>query len=675
MVWGYRYWCHRHDYIAGEQKLRRIQIILFLLFFAGTTIRSQPVPRDKLTEPSVRKTVLYRIQPSSNPVDVLHYNVVLGIFPDEKKIKGQAHLTVRILDRSHPFYLHLAGLTIHSVTINEKDAKIEREGDRIFFPAQFLDSLNIIIEYSGQPLNDGYGGFFFRENVIYSQGEGLNSYPPSMLRYWIPSHDVPADKALLDMRVSAPEPFQVVSNGLLMSTETRDSTTTFHWREIHPIAPYLIAVAIADYNVLTKKYVSVTGDTIPLEFYVFPEQIADARQDWINLPQMFTIYEEMFSPYPFNRYSMALVPVGGAMEHQTMTSYSPVLITGDNRYDYIMAHELAHHWWGNYVTLSDWREIWLNEGFATYSEALYFEALSGPDKLARYMQEQAGEYLSETNRLGHFSIYDPDHLWGGTVYEKGAWVLHMLRWTIGDADFFSTLKTFLDRYAYGNAQIADFISIAENNSGQQLDWFFDQWIYQPGYPDLDIRWNVNAIGDKHLVNIEFEQKQHMYSPFILPLEIALTTLQKTILDTVCLEHEIQSFTFEMDERPTELRIDPNNWALLTFDIISEPLPHNFVPHQWELAPNYPNPFRQGEKTKIDFQVARQNAPHDVTLAVYNVLGQKVKTLVHRRYHDGVYQTVWDGTNQAGLPVSKGIYVLKMSSRDLILQQKCVLLER
>ena len=654
--------------------MRQIQIIFFLICCFGAVLHSQPVSRDKFARSLVQKNSEH-FQQSSNPIDVLHYDVSLNVFPEEQKIRGKAELSVRIVDHSRSFYLHLVGLKILSVSINDKDIQVEREEERVIFSAQPLDSVIISIDYSGQPLNDGYGGFFFRENVIYSQGEGLNSYPPSMLRYWIPSHDVPADKACLDLCVTVPQSFQVVSNGLLISEEMTDSTATFHWREHHPIAPYLIAVAIADYEKLAKNYVSVTGDTIPLEFYVFPEQIADARQDWINLPQMFAVYEDLFSPYPFERYSMASVPVGGAMEHQTMTSYSPRLITGDNRYDYIVAHELAHHWWGNYVTLSDWREIWLNEGFATYSEALYFEAISGQDRLASYMQEQAGEYFSETNRLGHFPIYDPDYMWGGTIYEKGAWVLHMLRWTIGNEDFFRTLKTFLDRFAYGNAKIKDFINIAENYSGQQLDWFFGQWIYQPGYPDLDIRWDVNSLGDKHVVTIGFEQKQQTYSPFILPLEIELTTPQKSVLDTVRLEQTAQEYVVELDERPSDLEIDPDNWVLMTFDIVSEPLPHNFVPHQWALAQNYPNPFRQGEKTRIDFQVARQDAPHNISIAVFNVLGQKVKTLVHQPYQDGVYQTVWNGTNQAGLPVAKGIYVLKMSSKDLILQQKCVLLER
>jgi aminopeptidase N len=496
-----------------------------------------------------------------------------------------------------------------------------------------------------------------------------------MLRHWIPSHDVPYDKATLDLFITVPNDLDAFSNGLLLSTSAQAETKTFHWQETNPIATYLIAIAVGNYVTLEKDYQSIAGHNIPLEFYAFPSSVDAVQIDWQNLPTMMDFFERNFTPYPFDRYATAQCYNRGAMEHQQMTTYSTQLITGDNRYDYIMAHELAHHWWGDLVTLGDWRDIWLNEGFATYSEALYFESLYGQDYLAEYMDALQSIYLGEVSRRGHFPIYDPDYKWGGTIYQKGAWVLHMLRWTIGDDAFWRTLHTWADRYAYGNALIPDFIQIAEEESGQDLAWFFDQWIYKAGYPDFDISWNYqkNSQND-YTVTVDVKQQQWNQFQFTAPFEIAIETVDGSVLDTLESSSFQQSFQIDVNSEPLAIHIDPNNWLLKQFDIISDPSLPGVKPNEFYLSQNYPNPFLQNGQTEIVYQIPQIFGPHPTSIKIYNILGRHVATLIDRPLQGGLYKTTWDGKDMSGRTVASGVYFYRLESLNQFIEKKLVIFE-
>jgi len=617
-----------------------------------------------------------------NPIDVLHYDLDLTINPDTKTINGLTELRVlKTAPDNSAFYLDLFRLNVDSIFVDNKKTSFSYDQEQIEIPfGAARDTFSVFIYYRGRPLNDGTGGFFFTDRIIYTAGEGLRTYPPSKLRYWSPSHDVPDDKALLDIRITVPEPLQAYSNGLLISAKRDEinQTATYHWRESHPIATYLIAIAVSDYEVLSEEYVSITGDTIPLEFYVTPEKKEKAREDWKNLPQMMRFFEERFSPYPFDRYSMAEVYIGGAMEHQTMTSYSSKLITGDNTFDYIVAHELAHHWFGNLVTLSDWPEIWLNEGFATYCEALYFEHIEDQNSLQNYMTLLATEYFEDIGRFGHFPIYDPVYLWGSTVYQKGGWVLHMLRRAIGDDNFWQTMRHYIKKFAFGNSTINDFKQTAEQVSGRDLDWFFDQWIYGSGHPELNVGWEMSRMqNDDYKVLLTIEQKQNTEKFFQLPIEIMFKSESIQLMDTITVTLPLQTFSFTLNFKPDELVIDPDKWLLKKVNIVSRPLPPGFVENEFNLSQNYPNPFMPGNnssETYFNVQIAKKDAPHPVSLCIYNVLGEKVKTLADKNMMSGLFSFSWDGTNDNGVTVPSGIYFIQLVSNDSEFFKKITLLK-
>ncbi len=666
----------RHFYIKGSGTLNRLLLNIFFLF-----LFVHAFAQEKHSEASLFKSTTPRqfVAEEYNPVDVIHYDVSLVLDFMTKEIRGVADIDIALTDTSaESFYLHLQNLDVSAATINGGDISFLRQADKIYFQGHKPDStFRLSIQYSGTPANDGFGGFFFQNEYVYTIGEGLNSCPPSMLRYWMPSHDVPNDKATLDLHLTVPGDLQAFSNGLLISIlDNGDGTKTFTWQENHPIATYLVAIAVGPYATFSIPYTSVAGRSLPLEFYVFPEHLETAREDWKNITQMMDFFERHYAPYPFDRYSMAEAANRGAMEHQTMTTYSSQLVTGDHRYDYIVAHELAHHWWGDLVTLGDWKDIWLNEGFATYSEALYFQSLNGDKFMQTYMDRLAEIYFREVSRRGHFAIYDPEYLWGGTIYQKGAWVLHMLRWTVGDDAFWRILKSYAERYAYDNAVTTDFIAVAEEESGRDLDWFFEQWIYQPGYPDIDVSWNrQRTMSGKFAVNIEIEQKQWDKFQFTVPLEILIITDEEPVLDTLVSAQQTSSFSVELDSRPISIEIDPNNWLLKQYDIIAGPHPPGVTPTDFYLAQNYPNPFAPGETSNILYYVARLNSPHPVSIKVYNILGREIRTLVDKSLQGGYYNTKWDGKDDAGRVVPAGVYIYRLQSDSKVIERKLVLIDK
>lgn len=614
-----------------------------------------------------------------NPIDVLHYDLDLRIDPLLRSLAGQAKITFRWLDSTASyFHLDLVRMQVDSVFINDKAVKPEVLPERVILTARGLQDTNLVrIVYHGQPGNDGSGGLFFTGTQVFNMGESVRTLPPSTLRYWVPSNDVPSDKATLDIRLTVPRNFQAFSNGKRSSDLEGPQYRMVHWQENNPIATYLIAIAIGDYQVISQEYHSISGATIPIEFYVSSDIHQLAQESWKNLPLMMRFFETVFSPYPFDKYAMVALPIRGAMEHQTMTSYSQSLITTDHAYDYVVAHELAHHWWGNLVTLKDWKDIWLNEGFATYCEALYFESLGGSGTLQQYMQYLAVPYFNEADRLGEFSVYDPKYLWGGTVYQKGAWVLHMLRGELGDSTFFALMRNYLTAHQFGNAATEDFIVMAEKTSGKDLDWFFDQWLYGSGTPRFEVAWQVDRLSStRWKARISLSQTYRTNDFYYLPLQILIKSEKEDSLYSLVIKDPQTILVKELESRPTEVILDPFNWMLKKVEYIARPLPPGFLPEQFALAQNYPNPFTPlsgNGGTKISFQIGHPATPQNVTLTIYNVVGQSVRALLDRPLAGGLYTLTWDGTDDRGNLLPSGVYFYKLESETMILTRRLALL--
>jgi aminopeptidase N len=500
--------------------------------------------------------------------DVLHYQIDMDIdIPGDSVRMASVLINCRSeTDTLTTVDLDFRGMTIDSITVDgvlrnyiwEPDQLLIHLGSAISQGDTFL----VAVYYHGHPVTAGGNGLFIDSDVTFTMAE------PEGARLWYPCYDKPSDKATADLNITVPDDYIVASNGVLVETvaDEKAKTMTYRWSEGYPITTYLISLAISQYATFSYWYYG-EQDTMEIACYAPPAESANAVVDFANLPEMIACYSEIFGLYPFieEKYGMATFPWGGAMEHQTCTSWGFPL-PGNQYYDWVVAHELAHQWWGDWVSPDDWRDIWLNEGFATYSEALWWEYLYGDWGLRSYMQEMQDYYIWwENSGYGsRFPIYDPPpgYMFSATEYEKAGCVLHMLRFTVGDSTFFHILRTYGATYSYGNAVTEDFQVICENLSGQDLDWFFDQWIYDQGYPEYKFVWTSEDQGGKaYDVNITIAQVQANAPIFNMPVELGITTAYEEILDTVIVDQASEVLQFMVQDEPLSIQLDPNRWLL------------------------------------------------------------------------------------------------------------------
>ncbi|MCK5738770.1 T9SS type A sorting domain-containing protein, partial [bacterium] len=463
-----------------------------------------------------------------------------------------------------------------------------------------------------------------------------------------------------DLRITVPEPLKVGSNGTLVNvSEVAEGWSEFHWKERYPIATYLVSLAIFDYDIYTDYFRYTDTDSMPVVYYVYPEHKYLIEGDYEATIPALEIFSDLFGLYPFieEKYGHAEFGRGGGMEHQTLTSLGGSSVP-------LIVHELAHQWWGNLITCADFHHIWLNEGFATYSEALYWEATAGKEA---YFQDMAAnayhgpgsiyvENLSQRLRIFNYDL----------SYRKASWVPHMLRHVVGDAPFFQILHDYYadERLQYASATTEDFQRVAEAVYGHSLGWFFAEWIYGTWYPEYRYYWDSEAVGGQWEVLLTIEQKTNATQLFKMPLDVEIqmpggdTTL--VIWDSLA----IQQYRFLLPEIPTQVLIDPEKWVLSEVFLSREPI------NGPGLYPNYPNPLSVSTGTTVLFQSVGEGP---VSLHIYNILGQRVRTLVDRNLPADLYQFHWNGRNEQGKIASAGIYFVEFKSGHYRKTRKLILI--
>ncbi len=500
--------------------------------------------------------------PQQKNLNVRHYDLHLDLFPKKKSIVAEVIIS-GILDKpSHEIYLNFYdNLKISKLSLNGNPVDFENSGThlKIFSDALLKDTFNVAVEYSGEPKSLGFGSFEFGEtegkSLIYSLSE------PVFASTWFPCNDLPTDKALADVYITNDSSSISVSNGFLAGQSISGSKKTYHWKTLYPIATYLIAIYSAPYKTFEDKFTADDGKVLPLVYYVMPGKLSDARRDFEDHPAYLKFFSKTFGEYPFikEKYGVAeFLWNMGAMESQTITGIGSKFITGKKFFSGTLIHELAHQWWGDAVTPKSWKDIWLNEGFATYSEALYWENYAGRDALISSMKSFSGKFEFGT-------LYAPlDNLFDRMVYDKGAWVLHMLRREMGDSTFFKILKEYYQTYKYKNASTADFENICEKISGKNLTNFFEQWVYKgKGIPELSYDWGVDSVKNKYTVQVKISQKQKLYDLFKFQLDIRFfykndsgfsdKSFYITTRDTI--------LKINFKKRIKKIELDPESWLL------------------------------------------------------------------------------------------------------------------
>jgi aminopeptidase N len=430
--------------------------------------------------------------------DALHYTLDIVADMDTDVIEAIATIEARATQDLSRFDLDLLGFEIGALTVNDAPAEFSREGRELIItpikPIGEADTFTISVSYSGVP-GEGVSepaAMFSGGWTRYDAGIFVASEPVGAAE-WFPVNDHPLDKATYTIRVTVPKPYVVASNGLLQDTITEGDQTTYVWETIYPMASYLVTVNIGDFVV--QSYEGPNG--LPIRNYC-PRRLADACTDtFASIGDMVEFFTQI-APYPFEAYGVVVTDTEFtfALETQTLSLFGRDIVDPESWQraggpEFVIAHELAHQWFGNSVSVARWQDIWLNEGFATYMQNLWMRESWGDDWADGFL-EGWYDYISYPDPENPFVTIGtppPDDLFNDAVYVRGGLTLAALHARVGDEVFFDILRTYYDRYQYGNATTSDFIAIAEELSGEDLEAFFQDWLFadqMPAIPELGL---------------------------------------------------------------------------------------------------------------------------------------------------------------------------------------------
>ena len=499
--------------------------------------------------------------PRDSNIDVVHYEFSIYLSDSYNLIRGEAKLRISHTGNTGVIKLDLVnlnddgnGMTVEEVFIDGSPAKWDHKDNRLIIDLESMkvegESSNLIIRYYGIPAD----GLIISKNRYGDRTFFADNWP-DRARNWIPCVDHPSDKAFVDFIVYAPEKYKIVSNGYLYEESMLpEGVKLTHWKEEISIPTKVMVIGVAKFAVRLAGKIGGTD----IWSYVFPEDREAGFSDYSVAVDPFTWYSEQIGPYPYEKLAnVQSKTMFGGMENASCIFYSEASVTGDNRAERLMAHEIAHQWFGNSVTEKDWHHIWLSEGFATYLTALYQGSREGETRLRAVMnmarRRVIGYHKQHPTPVVDTTIVDFMKLLSANSYQKGAWVLHMLRNEIGDELFWSGIQTYYARYRNRNALTSDFKNAMEEVSGRDLDNFFHQWLYLTGHPELKISWTYNNRREE--IRVLVEQLQEGYI-FEFPLEMQISDQSGNRTETLMVNQKVQSFSIRSAYNPYDLDPDP-----------------------------------------------------------------------------------------------------------------------
>lgn len=485
------------------------------------------------------------LMPEQAAYDVKSYDLALRVDPDSQSIGGA--LTVRalivhptawlVLDLDEP--LKVAAVTDVGTPNKALPLQFERRGGKIWiaFPMtkQPGSEVRVKVEYAGKPRvaprPPWVGGFVWSKTPSGAPWVGVACQSDGADLWW-PCKDHPSDEAdTVSLHITVPQPLVCAANGKLQSVvKNRDGTQTFNWFVSTPINNYDVTINIAPYRTVEGTLKSVSGEQVPVFFYAIPEDYEKAQALFPHFLEYLSFIEERLGPYPFRADKIGVAETTYlGMEHQTITAYGNQFKNNAYGFDGLLFHEIGHEWWGNLVTASDWRDMWLHEGFQSYMDALYVGQMKGEAGYEQYMGNLRHGIRNlqpvaprESRTTTQIYFLAPDYVNSdGDIYSKGAWILHTLRYVIGDKAFFTALRRMAytdprmekarDGSACHFATTDDFRHIAEEASGMKLDWFFEIYLRQPKLPRL-----VTEAKESSLT-LRWESPNGL--PFPMPVEV------------------------------------------------------------------------------------------------------------------------------------------------------------
>ena len=505
--------------------------------------------------------------PRQPGIDAIHYVFRLTVGDASNEIAGESTATLKVAAPGvREVFFDLAsaadgkGMTVTAVTTATAPLQYTHAAGRLRIalptPVAEGQEIEITVRYHGVPAD----GLRLIDN-IHGERTMFSESWPDRARQWLPTIDHPYDKATGEFIVTAPAHYQVVANGLLVEeVDLPGSLRRTHWKQSVPIASWLYAVGIARFS--THHYAVVRG--VPQQVWVFPQDAGPGYETFeLTGRRAFEFFSDWIGPSSYEKLAhVEAAGISGGMESASAIMYGEKGVTRGHA---PVVHEVAHQWWGNAVTESDWDEVWLSEGFATYFAHLFTEQFGGRDAFVKEMKDDIPVILKTQDEnpgapIVHRNLSDMSKVLNRLVYQKGGWTLHMLRGIIGTEAFWSGIREYYRRYRDRNASTADFRQVMEQASGQQLSWFFDQWLNRAGIPAVSGGWRYDATAGE--IDIELSQTQ-TEDAYRLPIDIGISQPDGQVrVERVDLAGRSGRFRLRAATAPTAVTLDPNTWVLM-----------------------------------------------------------------------------------------------------------------
>ncbi|MCB0702153.1 MAG: T9SS type A sorting domain-containing protein [Ignavibacteriae bacterium] len=661
----------------GDVERRNYDVLHYDLYLdLKDALRSNldaPVEERKGFSGENRMTVLLTSDVDSIEFDAANmkigYSTVNGVFPDNVPVVENGLVKIYVGD-------HKAGDTInvsiyYTAIADDEDGFWRNRGMHIYHKGYNVGNKDrfdnpVIVEH----------------NIAYSMSE------PELARYWMPCNDRPYDKATSSMKILVPKGYTAVSNGYLADIEEQTSqslknTVLYSWINNEPIATYLMNFAASVFDTLQQKYIK-NGDTIPSTHYFWPEDRDNiyftAVKSMETHPGMMDILVDNYGTYPFATYGTVSVfpfPYGG-MEHQTMVTQNRYWLNDEQDAGFV--HEMGHHWFGNSMTCATWADIWINEGGASYTEAIYLEDLEEPQSYRNVIERQVREVLKRNPDNSAIPVYAiPLSSFFNTnaylIYDKGSIIHNQMRLNLGDEQFFRVLKEILEEFKYKSITTAEYKDAWKEKAVNPLvdiDTFFEQWVYKPGYPDFEIKTKVTILDENKFdvyVNLNQIQKDNLLvnpdvtDVFKTPVRFKLYKDEDNYeLSELFVNNEKnQTFYFENTFFPVKVEIDPVSVLHYTFSSVITSVQLEDYVGDLEL---YPNPSTEGI-SQLNMNI--KNIVQNANIELIDLLGNKVQTIYNGRLNPSSigYKIFTNG-------LAKGIYIVNINLDGVYTSKKLII---
>jgi len=472
-------------------------------------------------------------QPEDRSYDVRHYKI--SVEPDflNRLVTAAAEITLVPLNSADTaIWFHASGLDFTSVTCGGKPVSFRTESGKVYlsFPQRLQKGKLLTIQFTYRMDHPEKGLYFrvptvttpYRRLQFWTQGEDRDSH------FWFPCFDYPSDKATSEVLITVADSLKALSNGRLVEKvrNRKSGKTTWHWKQEKPHSVYLIMAAAGDYEIVKEN-----AGKVPLEYWVYPDLKKEGVRGFSATPRILKFYEDYTGmTYPWEKYAQIVIQdfMFGGMENTTATTMQDesVNLTDadllDGGSDALVAHELSHQWWGNVVTCKDFRHLWLNESFATYFETLYTERFKSQEDFETEIYDNQYAGIQSDRSQGRRPVFHPESF-TANLYPRGASILHMLRFILGDEGFQQSLRHYLKKHQFQPVTTENLMTAIEEVTGQNLYWFFDEWIYKAGYPQFDISYSLDSASG--LLSVRVQQTQVLDSltgifktPFLLEID-------------------------------------------------------------------------------------------------------------------------------------------------------------